>query len=89
MKTNKKTREQKALRQQMIDYLEEQRAKELLSDTWTPGRTSDYRVAKMAKAKIGSASYETKGAKKWRKCKEHLSNRNQRHQPIDMENLEI
>lgn len=89
MKVDKKTREQKILRKQMIEYLEEQRAIEWLSDSWTPGRITDYHVAKMARAKIGSGSYETKGAKKWRKCKEHLKNRKERYSMKNIDYLDM
>lgn len=85
MKLDDKTLQQKKLRQQMVEYLDEQRAKPGNSENWTPGRTRDHRVAEMARAKIGSASYETKGARKWRKTKEHLQMKSKRHEPITEE----
>lgn len=83
MKTNEKTRKQKRLRKQMVEYLKDQRSKPGYSEKWTPGKTNDSRVAEMSKAKIGSASYETKGARKWRKVKEHLKIKSERRKKID------
>lgn len=82
MKVNDKERLQKIRRKEMIDYLKEHRELPGYSDHWTPGR-GDYKTKLLAKAKIGSSSYETKCARKWRKCKEKLETKRIRHQKIE------
>lgn len=85
MKRNNKFYKQKKLRQDLIEYLEENRAKEHYSDKWTPGEPRNVEVKKMIKAKIGSGNMMTKGARKWDAVNQKLSHKRNRKPKINID----
>lgn len=85
MKRNNKFYKQKKLRQELIDYLEYNRAKEHYSDNWTPGEPKNVEIKKMIKAKIGSGNMMSKGARKWDAVNQKLSHKRERYEKIDIE----
>jgi hypothetical protein len=88
MQRNQKFYQKKKLRQNLVDYLKEMRAKEGHADFWTPGNPSEFNVKKMIKAKIGSGNMLTKGARKWEAAKKKLSHKKERSQKHNIESYE-
>ena len=85
MKRNKIFYQKKKLRQKLIDYLNENRAKEHYSDNWTPGNPKNVEIKKMIKAKIGSGNMLSKGARKWDAVRKKQSHKRDRKPKINID----
>lgn len=85
MKRNGKFYKQKKLRQNLIDYLAENRAKEHYSDKWTPGEPMNVEIKRMIKAKIGTGNMMTKGARKWAAVMQKQDHKRNRRPKIDID----